>query len=150
MNRYCLIGLVLGVLAPQYSKAVELKVTIQPISLTGFIEFKAESKQKGEQATRHIIDYGRKEYRWNMGSSDQCIWVWWDTLQGTVYLKLECDGCVLFEGQCSHVGTGEVKMRATCPQPTIYKVSAPGPYLSEHKCECRGASENKVSWIRFK
>src|SRR6266496_5277520 len=67
--------------------AVVIQVTIIPVKIAGFMEFKCESDQRGEQATGHITSLGAKTFEWELGGKTSAtkrnnIWFWWDTLQG--------------------------------------------------------------------
>jgi hypothetical protein len=120
----CLFQIVLTaalLLACSEAKAVIVQVTITPVKMNGFSEFKCESDQKGEQATGHITAFGAKTYEWDMGNQKQNIWFWWDALQGAadITINIYQDGSrdgngrltghaeMILSGRCSHSGTGE-------------------------------------------
>src|SRR4051794_16074638 len=109
------------------ASAVELTVavTVTRLNKGGFVEFKAESDQKGEKATGHLTKVGEtKTWNWNMGSAKQNIWYWWDTLDGDADLVVCVTGAPgiqvpLFQAPCRHKGKGEVQVGKTCEVATL-------------------------------
>lgn len=120
------------------AKAVTLSVTIQGKDLGGknWAEFKAESDQKnGEVTTGHITTNQEKTCEWDMGGSNQNIWFFLDTLVGSAHITVKVDGVVVFDGDCIHDRTGEVRVKDTCVNPTVYKTDG-SPYLVEwRRCD---------------
>lgn len=113
------------------AKAVDLDVivTVTSVNHGGFVEFKAESDQKGEKATGHIKPGSDGKpvsvtKHWSMGNSKQNTWFWWDTLDSDADLKITMTGdagvaVVLFEGHCAHKGKGEQQVIKTFTGPTV-------------------------------
>ena len=132
------------------TQAVELQVTVTvtKTNKNGFVEFKAESDQKGEKATGHLKKVGEtKVFKWDMGDAKQNIWYWWDTLDGEADLKVVVTGTnhvavTLFEAHCAHKGKNEQQVGKTLtvdvsdlvPGTNHYR-RHPGmsPYLIENK-----------------
>jgi hypothetical protein len=119
MTRRVAVSL-LAVLWPIRALAVVLDVTVSVTRLnsSGFVEFKAESDERGEKATGRLTTLGVTRYRWEMGSANQNIWYWWDTLDGEASLKVVVVGApripvTLFEAPCTHDGKGEVQVGRT-------------------------------------
>lgn len=114
------------------ARAVTVEVNITPTKINSFIEFKVESDQLGgEKATGHITRTGARTWKWEVGTSNQNIWFWWDTLDGDAELTISVDGTVVFKGACSHLGKGEVKVKNTSSKPKIYKTDG-SPRLREY------------------
>lgn len=114
------------------AQAVTLEITINPTKINSFIEFKAESDHLGgEKATGHVTQIGAKTWKWDVGPSNQNIWFWWDTLDGDADLTISVDGTVVFQGLCSHIGKGEVKVKNTCSNPKAHKTEG-SPRLKEY------------------
>ena len=139
----------LAVSAPRPAAAVVLDVTVTVTALNpdGFVEFKAESDQRGEKATGHLTAVGQSSHvSWDMGDAQQNIWYWWDTLDGRADLKVVVIGApgvpvTLFEAACAHDGRGEVQVGRTLTVPV--RGLAPGvnhyrrnpglpPYIAEN------------------
>jgi len=109
------------------ARAEVVVVSITPIELKGFFEFKCESDQKGERATGHITDTGAKTWEWDMGDNKQNIWFWWDTLQGVADVSISIiptnerwpngtymrPAVILCQGRCAHWTTGEQQVLKT-------------------------------------
>ena len=118
MRRLAITSLLL--LSPLPARAVVLEVTVSVtrVNHDGFVEFKAESDEKGERATGHLAAGESRRFRWDMGSANQNIWYWWDTLDGAADLKVVVVGAplvpvTLFQARCAHEGKGEVQVGKT-------------------------------------
>jgi hypothetical protein len=149
MLRMSILAVMLALSANVVSAVqLEVTVTVTRLNENGFIEFKAESDQKGEKATGHLGKIGEtKVFKWEMGNAEQNIWYWWDTLDGEANLKVVVTGApgipvTLFEAHCTHRGKGEQQVGKTLAIPISQLVPGknhyrrhPGmsPYLSENK-----------------
>lgn len=123
-----LISMTAVLLLSVAANAVQLQITVKVTKLNddGFIEFKAESDQKGEKTTRHLDADDLKRnpkkkfiFNWDMGDdADQNIWYWWDTLDGEADLRIIVTGkpgipVTLFEAHCKNDGKGEKQVGKT-------------------------------------
>jgi hypothetical protein len=138
---------VLAIAFGPIASAVELKVTVSVTAVNpgGFVEFKAESDQKGERATGHLNSVGDAlTICWKMGDAKQNIWFWWDNLNGEADLTIEMTGApgkpvTLFKAHCAHQGNGEVQVGKTIVGTLVPGVNhfrlhqGIGPFLSPNK-----------------
>lgn len=114
------------------ASSVRMTLILRNITTSGFIEWKAASDQMCTQSSGRIgPDTEAFEQTWDMGTPEQHIWFWWDTLNGDADATVLVNDVVVFEGRCAHVGRGNVPMISTCSYPRVYKTSGTGPYLIE-------------------
>jgi hypothetical protein len=114
------------------SSSVHVTLILRNIAASGFIDWKVASEQMCTQSSGRIRhDIGSFEQTWDMGTPEQRIWFWWDTLEGEADATVLVNNVVLFEGHCAHSGFGKISMIATCIDPQVYRTFGTGPYLKE-------------------
>lgn len=120
-----------AIVQPEAS-SVQVTLILRNIATSGFIEWKVASDQMCTQSSGRIgPDDEAFEQTWQMGTAEQHIWFWWDTLNGDADATVLVNNVVVFEGHCAHVGYGQVQMINTCSYPRVYKTFGTGPYLIE-------------------
>jgi hypothetical protein len=115
-------------------KASSVRVTLilRNIQTYSFIDWKVASEQMCTQSSGRLKqDVGSFEQTWDMGTPEQRIWFWWDTLNGEADATVIVNNVVLFQGHCAHSGNGKISMIATCIDPQVYRTTGTGPYLKE-------------------
>jgi len=114
------------------ASSVQVTLILRNIAAHDFIEWKVASDQMCTQSSGRIRqDTEVFEQTWDMGTADQHIWFWWDTLNGEADATVLVNNVVVFEGHCAQVGYGKVQMIKTCSYPRVYKKFGTGPYLIE-------------------
>ena len=114
------------------SSSVHVTLILRNIAASGFIDWRVASDQMCTQSSGRIRqDTGSFEQTWDMGTTQQRIWFWWDTLEGEADATVMVNNIVLFEGHCAHSYRGKIPMIATCIDPQVYKTGGTGPYLKE-------------------
>ena len=124
------------------AQCATLHVEVKNIKNASFVEFKAESNQKGEHATGHLKNNESCTKDWDMGGTNQNIWVWWDTIQGDASLKLSVDGTVIFDSECHGTKKGETRITNSAVQPVRVYQSKGSPRLED-------APGHNYSYIRW-
>jgi hypothetical protein len=119
-------------LSQQTAESVSVTLILRNIATPSFIEWKVASEQMCTQSTGKIRqDTEAFEQTWEVGSTGQHIWFWWDTLYGEADATVLVGNVVVFEGHCAHYNGCKVRMIETCSYPRIYKKWGQGPYLRE-------------------
>lgn len=114
------------------ASSVQVTLILRNIATSGFIDWKVASEQMCTHSSGRIRqDIGSFEQTWDLGTPEQRIWFWWDTLEGEADATVIVNNVVLFEGHCAHSGYGKTSMIATCINPQVYKTFGTGPYLKE-------------------
>jgi hypothetical protein len=114
------------------ASSVQVTLILRNIATPGFIEWKVASDQMCTHSSGRIRqDTEAFEQTWDMGTAEQHIWFWWNTLNGEADATVLVNNVVVFEGQCAHLGGGKVQMIKTCSYPRVYKTFGTGPYLIE-------------------
>jgi hypothetical protein len=119
-------------LSQQTAESVSVTLILRNISTPCFIEWKVASDQMCAQSSGKIRqDTEAFEQTWEVGSTVQHIWFWWDTLFGEADATVLVGNVVVFEGHCARYRSGKIRMIETCSYPRVYKRFGPGPYLRE-------------------
>ena len=114
------------------ASSVHVTLILRNIATSSFIDWKVASEQMCIHSTGRLRqDVGSFEQTWDMGTPEQRIWFWWDSLNGEADATVMVNNVVLFEGHCAHSGSGKISMIATCIDPQVYRTFATGPYLKE-------------------
>ncbi len=114
------------------ASSVYVTLILRNIAASGSIKWKVASEQMCTQSTGDIRqDIGSFEQTWDMGTPEQRIWFWWDSLQGEADATVMVNNIVLFQGHCVNSSYGKVSMIATCIDPQDYKTGGTGPFLKE-------------------
>jgi hypothetical protein len=129
------------------SSAVRVTLILRNVATSDFTEWKVRSDEMCTQSSGKITrDEGSFEQTWVLGSPEQHISFWWDTLNGEADATVLVNETVLFEGHCAHFGSGKVSMIETCNSPRVYKTFSSGPYLREPP----GRNETNISFATSK
>jgi hypothetical protein len=114
------------------ASSVQVTLILRNIATLGFVEWKVTSEQMCTQSSGRITqDTGSFEQTWDVGTPDQRISFWWNTLNGEADATVLVNNVVVFEGHCAHSGYAKIPMITTCSYPRVYRTSGPGPYLVE-------------------
>jgi hypothetical protein len=114
------------------SSSVYVTLILRNISASGVIDWKVASEQMCTHSSGRIRqDIGSFEQTWDMGTPEQRIWFWWDTLWGEADATVMVNNIIVFQGHCVHSDYGKVAMIATCIDPQVYKTGGTGPFLKE-------------------
>jgi hypothetical protein len=114
------------------STAERVTLILRDVITSDFCQWKVASDEMCTQSSGKIgRDDGSFEQTWLVGSPEQHIWFWWDTLNGEADATVLVNDVVVFEGHCIHSGHDKVTMIQTCSAPRVYKTFSSGPYLRE-------------------
>lgn len=140
-SKIAMLLAVLGCLSIRASEAVTLHYEITNVKTPNFVEFKAESDQKGEQATGHILNGQTRTGDWDLGQSNQNIWFWFDTLVGKASIKLSIDGTTILDVDCNNGKFGEVRVTNSAYDQRVWKNSGSPRFEDD--------PNRNTSWVRF-
>jgi hypothetical protein len=123
-------------LLPRQVAAVQVTLLLRNITTDDFIEWRIKPSQGFTKSTGKLgRDSAEFEQTWEVGEPGGKIRFWWTHLNGEADATVLVNNFVVFEGHCSHVGNGTVRMIDTCSNPRVYKTGGGGPYLVD-KVEC--------------
>jgi hypothetical protein len=117
-------------LLPSRVAAVEVTLLLRNIATDDFIEWRIKPSQGCTKSTGKLgRDSAELEQTWEVGEPGGKIRFWWTHLNGEADATVLVNNFVVFQGHCSHVGNGTVRMIDTCSYPRVYKTGGGGPYL---------------------
>ena len=123
-------------LLPRQVAAVQVTLLLRNIATDDFIEWKVKPSQGFAKSTGKLgRDSAEFEQTWEVGEPGGNIRFWWTHLNGEADATVLVNNFVVFQGHCTHVGNGTVRMIDTCSYPRVYKTGGGGPYLVD-KPEC--------------
>jgi hypothetical protein len=117
-------------LLPRQVAAVEVTLLLRNIATDDFIEWRLKPSQGFTKSTGKLgRDSAEFEQTWEVGEPGGKILFWWAHLNGEADATVLVNNFVVFQGHCSHLGKGKVRMIDTCSYPRVYKTGGGGPYL---------------------
>jgi len=118
------------VLFPRQVAAVQVTLILRNIATDDFDEWKIKPGHRFTKTTGKLgRDSAEFEQSWEVGEAGGNIRFWWAHLSGEVDATVLVDNVVVFEGRCTHAGSGTLRMIDTCSYPRVYKTGGGGPYL---------------------